>query len=274
MYGILKHMEYLVAVFVFIFGLLIGSFVNVLALRFGFSETPRHRSSCQACAHVLQWFELVPVISYVVLRGKCSTCGSAIAAQYSLVELLVGGLFVATYLAAWPISSIWHVFSFVSLLVFWASFVLLLIYDVRHTLVPTIFVVPLALAAIMVRISETAFVSSVLPLQDAAIGALLLGGVFFVLVLVTRGRGMGLGDVYIAASLGILFGAGRGIEVVTLAFWIGAAVGIVLMLVKRQVRMKSEVPFVPFLFVAAALGTYTALSPFALVGALTTLLIP
>lgn len=252
--------------FVFIFGLLIGSFVNVLTLRFGFTETPRHRSGCQACAHALRWFELVPVISYVVLRGRCGVCGSAIALQYPLVELLVGGLFVATYLAASPILSVWHVFSFAALLMFWASFILLLIYDIRHTLVPTAFIVPLVLSAIAARVGETFFVGSLLPFQDALLGALLLGGAFLVLVLITRGKGMGLGDVYVAAALGVLFGAGRGIEVVTLAFWIGAAIGIALMLVKRQVRMKSEVPFVPFLFVAAVLGAYTAISPFALVG--------
>ena len=272
--GHTQHVEHLIAVFVFFFGLLFGSFMNVLALRFGFTEMPRHRSGCQACAHELRWFELVPVLSYVVLRGRCSACGSAIAAQYPLVELLVGALFTATYLAAWPFLSIWHMLSFAALLVFWTSFVLLLIYDIRHTLVPTAFVVWLALSASAVRLSEAAFVGNLFPLHDALLGAFLLGGAFFLLVLVTRGKGIGLGDVYVATALGVLFGAGRGIEVVTLAFWIGATVGIALVLAKRQVRMKSEVPFIPFLFVAAVLGAYTAISPFTLVSTVTALLMP
>ena len=267
-------MEYFFTGVVFIFGLLIGSFINVLALRFGFEESPRHRSACQSCAETLHWYELIPVVSYLALRGKCRACGSKISLQYPLVELGVGILFAVSYSMAVPFISVFQFIGFIGLLFFWSAFVVLLLYDIRHTLVPTAFVVPLVAGAFFVRICEALTLQAAFPIYDALFGACALGAAFLAIVLVTRGKGMGLGDVYVSVALGALFGLARGIEVVTLAFWIGAVVGILLIALKKKVRMKSEVPFVPFLFVAALIGAYTTISPFALVGAFTTLLWP
>lgn len=288
-------MEAIGVIFFFVLGLLIGSFINVLTLRFGFKETPRHRSACQACQTTLAWYELLPVLSYVLLRGKCRSCGSRIALQYPLVELGTGALFVVSFIAAFPIVTLGGALSFAALLLFWASFTALVVYDLRHTLVPTVFVLPLLGAAALLRVGEVMFIGSYAPLYDALLGALLLGSIIGVLVLVTRGRGMGIGDIYIALALGVMFGVARGIEVLTMAFWIGAIVGlglIALGAVKRrtrlsslgaaqtaqvhqkQFRMKSEVPFIPFLFAAALLGAYTWFSPFVWAGTLTNLLWP
>ncbi|XKT74768.1 MAG: prepilin peptidase [Patescibacteria group bacterium UBA2163] len=288
-------MEAIGIIFFFIFGLLIGSFINVLILRFGFKETPRHRSACQACQSSLAWYELFPVLSYVLLRGKCRACGSRIALQYPAVELSTGVLFAFSFSVAFPIITFGGVVSFIALLIFWASFVALVIYDLRHTLVPTIFVFPLLGAALLLRVGEILFLGSITPIYDAFLGAALLGGIIGVLVLVTRGRGMGVGDIYIALALGLMFGVARGIEVLTMAFWIGAVVGLTLITVgalrrhirlsslrlahqaqtdQKQFRMKSEVPFIPFLFAAALIGAYTWFSPFMWIGTFTNLLLP
>lgn len=333
-------METASTLFIFVFGLLIGSFINVLTLRFGFQEMPRHRSACQACQASLRWYELLPLVSYLFLRGKCRTCGSTISIQYPLVEFLAGSIFAVSFVAMFPFPNGIHLFSFALLLFFWSAFVLLLIYDVRHTLVPVYFVIPLFISALLIRVIETAEYATLFPLYDAFFGALALGGFMFLIVIATRGKGMGLGDVYIALVLGLFFGLVRGIEVLTMAFWIGAVVGLLLIartsfihprsarrlsssekthsgelpgkgftptpvltsphsgnkgdnqspawtfllfrsvhrffqhIMPKQVwgfTIKTEVPFIPFLFVSALIGAYTHISPLALINATYTL---
>lgn len=289
-------MESIFAVLVFIFGLLIGSFINVLSLRFGFSENSRPRSECQACTKQLHWYELVPLVSYIVLCGKCSVCESKISLQYPLVELLTGVLFAWAYLAALPLLNVLALVPLVLVFAFWALFVLLLVYDVRHTLVPLHFVLPLFAVAVLLRVYEWAVFDFTFVLYDALFGFVALAGFIGLIVLVTRGRGMGVGDIYVAGVLGVFFGFVKGIEVLTLAFWIGAVVGVGMVLYSRIAhylrtkklysqttdrvekgdrkgfRMKSEVAFVPFLFVAAVLGAYTDISAFELVNVITQLL--
>jgi len=227
-----------------------------------------------------------------MLRGKCASCGSRVSFQYPLVELGTGALFLFSYLLAAPFASGVYFFPLMALLFFWSSFIVLLAYDIRHTLVPMAFVAPLAASALALRVGEAFLFSSMEPLYDALWGALVIGGLFLAVVFITRGKGMGLGDVYVAGALGILFGFARGLEVITLAFWIGATAGIALVVLsrvrnlysrsllssphharkvgqsKKGFTMKSEVPFVPFLFMATLVGVFTNFSPLAFVGAL------
>lgn len=259
---------FLFAAAVFIFGLLIGSFLNVLVLRHGFRETPRARSGCMACGKNLAWWELMPVFSFILLRGRCAKCGSAISFQYPLVEFVLATLFLGTFLSVYPFSSLLAFVQFPLLLVFWASFVLLVTYDMKHTLVPLPFAAALVGSATLIRIAEAYSVGALYPLFDALWGALLFGGFLLFLFLVTRGRGMGFGDVYVGVALGILFGLIQSFEVAALSFWIGAFVGVLLLALKRGVRMKTEVPFVPFLFLGAVIGFFTNFSPLAVVGVL------
>ena len=279
-----------IIVFSALFGLLVGSFLNVVLLRFGFEESTRPRSHCQSCHHILHWYELIPLLSYLWVRGHCRHCGSRFSLQYPAVELTVGALFAAVAFFSLPISTAAGLFSFGALLLFWAVFVLLVVYDVRHTLVPTSFAWLLVGSALLVRLAEVFLRTPGDVLIDALLGGALLAGFLGLIVLLTRGKGMGAGDIYIGLALGILFGVGRGIEVITLAFWVGAAVGILLLITPRVLhavrralvlsprsrvhrsgeahswfKMKSEIAFVPFLFIAALLGMFTAISPFTLV---------
>jgi leader peptidase (prepilin peptidase)/N-methyltransferase len=188
-------------------------------------------------------------------------CGSAIARQYPLVEFGTGAVFLMTFLMAPPFASIWQYAGFAALLVFWASFILILVVDVRHTLVPLPFAYALILSSIVVRLSQALYAGSTAPLIDGSCGALAFGGGIALIVYLTRGKGMGSGDIYIAAAIGALFGLMRGIEVALMSFWIGAIVGIILMALKKGVRMKTELPFAPFMFVASLIGAFTAFSP-------------
>ena len=270
-------MEGILTAIVFIFGLLVGSFINVLVLRHGYTEAKRSRSACMACEHPLRWYELVPVVSFVLLRGKCGACGSRLSWQYPVVELLLGALFALSFSVSLPLETIYHYVSLIGLLVFWAAFVLLVAYDVQHTLVPLRFAYTLIAGAFVVRFGETLRIAELTPLIDAAVGAFILGGFILLLVLITRGKGMGVGDIYVAAALGILFGSGRGVEVLVLSFWIGAVVSVLVLFVRalhksivqkkpfQWFTMGVEIPFVPFLFAAAVVGAFTFISPIELI---------
>lgn len=281
-------MEMVALIVVFILGLIVGSFLNVLSLRFGFSEKPRHRSGCQACGEVLKWYELLPVISYLALRGRCRSCGSQVSLQYPVVELMTGSLFAISFSAA-PLESFLDGAVLVALLAWLSVFVLLTVYDLRHTLVPIPFALSLLGGATLIRVLEALILGHPSPLVDGVFGGALLAGFLSLLVVVTRGRGMGTGDIYVAGALGIVFGVARGIEVLTIAFWIGALFGVSAVLwnalstrfsrhrsatMGRGLTMKSEVPFVPFLFAATLVGLYIPVSPFGLIGYLTHVVFP
>ncbi len=273
----------------FLFGLAIGSFLNVLALRYDGASSvfdPRvigGRSHCPHCRKTLRWFELVPVLSWVVQRGHCRSCGAKIGIQYPLVELLSGVIFAAVpwtlapiFAAAAPAGAAltgWYALS-----AFWiAAFevLLLLAYvDLRLQVVPDELVVMLAVIAIFESIFAAA---SLGPAQWSFLGpyagffglagsfwtsriagAVFGAGFFWLLVLATKGKGMGMGDVAIGAPLGFLFGWPDILPVYGAAFIVGALVGIALVLRARK-TMKSAVPFAPFLAAGAALVFFFAL---------------
>lgn len=279
--------------FIFILGLLVGSFLNVLILRFGFYEAKRSRSACQACHSTLTWKDLIPVFSYMFLSGKCRTCGSSLSVQYPLVELGTATLFLFTALQSSPVIGLIAIVSLLLLFGFWSAFIVLTVYDLKHTLVPLVFVGVVGTFGMLLRLTETYTAHALYPLIDGALGGLLLAFFIGAIVLVTQERGMGVGDIYVAGTLGIFFGVAKGIEVLTLAFWIGAIVGVSLVGVsfvidkfhskgksittteqKLWFRMKSTVPFVPFMFIAALIGTYTNFSPFLFVSSITQILWP
>jgi prepilin signal peptidase PulO-like enzyme (type II secretory pathway) len=261
-------MDVYVATLVFVFGALVGSFLNVIVLRHGFKEERRSRSGCAACGKKLHWYELVPVLSFFLLRGRCSLCGSKLSPQYPLVELLTATLFLLTFWVSSPFNSFYDIGMFVALSAFWSAFVVLTVYDIKHTLVPPTFSLALIASAIAVRAFEWTSMPSVAVLYDALFGALVFGGFIFFLFLITRGKGMGLGDAHVGVALGTLFGLMDSVEVLALSFWIGAGVGIVLLVLKKGFRMKTEVPFVPFLFLASIVGIFTNFSALAFVSAL------
>ncbi len=265
---------YLLAFF-FLLGLLVGSFVNVAILRFGFTERPASRSHCAACNAQIHWYDLVPVLSFFLLSGKCRSCGSALAVQYPLVEFATGALFALVYFAYPPVSP-FSFMSFIALLVFCATLVALVAYDIRHTLIPLPFVYLLGAAALFARAGDALSLLSAAPLLDALTGAVALGGFFAFVHFVTRGRGMGIGDAYVAAPIGLLLGLVRGASAMVLGIWAATIYYLVLLIFSRllprnrwrqgtkPLTMKSELPFAPFLALGSALALFTPLSPFAI----------
>ena len=254
-------MEYLLWLFVFVFGNIIGSFLNVVILRHNTGRGLEGRSQCFSCGKKLHWYELVPLWSWVVQRGRCRGCKSSISSQYPLVELSVGLLFLFSYLT-W--GATW--LAVVSGLV-WSILTIIFVYDLRHKIIPDAWSVWLFFSALLFVLVENGFDFG--PSLGHRISAgILLGLPFAFLWLVSRGRWLGLGDAKLAVGLGVWLGLCRGIDAIALAFIVGAVVGVIILTAekivkKKQVREHSwlarlaavghEVPFAPFMILGAGL---------------------
>lgn len=261
-------LEWMALAFLFFLGLIVGSHLNVLVLRFGFTESPSPRSECAQCAMRIRWYDLVPVVSYFLLQGRCRSCGSAISRQYPLVELATGVLFALAYLVRAPALAALPLLGFFALLTFLATAVAVAAYDIRHTLIPLPFVYFLAGSALMVRAADALAASSWQPLISAALGALLLAGFFGAISLISRQRGMGMGDAYVAAAIGVLLGPLQGAVGVILGVWIATAFYLILMALShlhafglsRRLGMKTELPFAPWLLAGSFIALFTDVS--------------
>jgi len=235
--------QYYFYVVSFLFGLAVGSFLNVVIHR-----VPRHeslvrpRSHCPRCGAAIRWHDNLPVVSWLALRGRCRDCRTGISPRYPLVEGLTGVLFV---LAFWRIGITWE------LLVAWAFIAALIsvaFIDYDHMIIPDVIVLPgaaIGLAASIALRPERWWVYLV-----AAFG----GAAFcFALALVWPGGGMGFGDVKMALLVGAVLGS-RVLVGFFLAFLVGSLVGLYLIVIRKQSR-KTKLPFGPFL----AFGSVVAL---------------
>ncbi|MEC5214531.1 leader peptidase (prepilin peptidase)/N-methyltransferase [Polaromonas sp. CG_9.5] len=254
----------LVAVLAGILGLLIGSFLNVVIYRVpkmmerqwaeecaeltGTPTTPTEkfnlltpRSRCSSCGHQIQWYENIPVVSYLFLRGKCSACAAPYGVRYPLVELVTGGLF---FFCAWrwgwtPTALVWCGFS--------AALLALAMIDWDTTFLPDDITLPLlwgGLIAATLQWNPAVDLSTAL--WGAVGGYLSLWGVYWAFKLATGKEGMGYGDFKLFAALGAWFGWPALIPIILMASVIGAVIGLV-MKFSSGLREGGYVPFGPFL---------------------------
>ncbi|HUW63946.1 MAG TPA: prepilin peptidase [Spirochaetia bacterium] len=220
----------------FVAGVLLGSFFNVVARRLPLGESPVYPPShCPACGCRLSARDLVPVLSYLWLKGRCRYCGAGISPLYPVGELTTGLLFVWVYYATGWRPELWVGLLFVSLLVIAA------LGDVWHRLIPNRLILVVLAGGIMARL--------LVPLPGgfwSALAGILPGGVMLGLAaLVSRG-GMGEGDVKLAAVLGPFLGWQGALLAVFLASVLGGVVGLSLILAK-VIGRRDPVPFAPFL---------------------------
>ena len=191
-------MEMIWYVIAFILGTIIGSFLNVVIYRLHTGKSLNGRSHCMSCGEELYWYELFPIVSYLFLRGRCGACSAHIPSRYFTVELLTGLSFL----------TVWHYFShnlilLVVHLILMAILMIILVYDMRHTIIPdelTIAVGVVALILLGYTFYETRDVASVL----LSISAGLCAGFFFWgLWFMSKGRWIGLGDAKLARRVGV-----------------------------------------------------------------------
>ncbi len=249
----------------FVFGAIIGSFLNVVIYRLHTGKTLGGSSHCLSCGKGLQWFELFPIVSYVVLRARCRGCGSFIPSRYFVVELLMGIFY----------GFLWYVFhaDYISLILYMilgALLMVIAVYDVRHTVIPDELTVGVLAIALAFLVRESVVLASLGPvwlgLLGGAVASIFFGGLWYV----SKGRWIGLGDAKLAFPLGLLVAYPGVFNMIIFSFWIGAAVSLGIIGVARLLKwgktrmlffgslltMKSEVPFAPFLVAGFLLVTF------------------
>lgn len=249
---------YYVGVVVFLLGLIIGSFLDVIVCRFHTGKSINGRSRCMSCGHTLSWYELFPLVSYLVLRGRCKNCNGNIPLRLLLMEFLTGSLFLLVYLVSTSLLSLGLALVLVSLLI------VIALYDIKHMVIPHEFVFATFSLALLSLFAHTGLVFNVQFLLAhfvAGAGASLFYAALWV---ISKGRWIGLGDAKLAFPLGLMLLPLQGFSMIVLSFWIGAGVSIVLLLLQKilksgkkhlpflriRLTMKSEVPFAPFMLLA------------------------
>ena len=237
---------WLLMIFIFIFGLIVGSFLNCLIYRLETGQKMTKRSFCPHCKHKLSWQDLIPLLSFLLLKGKCRYCKKRISLQYPLVEASTGILFSAIF---------WHFNFNLSLdFAFWifvsCVLVLIFVYDIKHYIIPDKVIYP----AIAFTFLYKLFSNFHFLIYNSLLSALFAFLFFLTIILVSRGKWMGFGDAKMAFFMGLLLGFPKILISLFFAFFIGGIIGIILLLSKKK-KLKSEVPFGPFLTV----GTFIAM---------------
>lgn len=234
---------------IFLLGLAVGSFLNVCSHRLPAGESVVcPRSHCRACGGALGPFDLIPVLSYILLRSRCRRCGAPFSARYALVELMTGALFAWCFFVFGPAPAL------VRALVLTAFLVVVAVIDYDHQLILDKVVAWLAAAGVILNLALAPSPAAMLPLLlDMLLGGLLGGGVILAIAVATRG-GMGGGDIKFFAALGLWFGWQLTLLTLFLSFVIGGIGGAALLLLRLKGR-KDLIPFGPFI----AAGAFVAL---------------
>jgi len=240
--------------FALMFGAIVGSFLNVVAIRYNTGTGLRGRSQCLSCTRRLGALQLIPVVSFIALRGRCHSCKSAISFQYPLVEAITALTFLGTYSlmiggALTPYMSILMVIAF-------SLMIVITVYDLRHQIIPNM-IVYLLLTVGIIRVA-LAFHGGE-EVAARVVAAFSIAIVFALLWLFSKGQWMGLGDAKLVLALALLLPYPDNLEAVMLAFWTGALVGLALVAIGKlrsrgRLTIESEIPFAPFLI----LGFYIA----------------
>lgn len=241
-------------IIVFILGLCVGSFLNALIFRLHSGESiAKGRSKCPKCQHALSTKDLIPVLSFIFLRGQCRYCHASISWQYPIVELVTGALFVLVYQFLIPSAGRGEVSGLIYLVYLWfivSVAILVFVYDLKHYLILDVVIYP-ALAVTLVAVLF-------LPQYDfwrALIGSGVVGGFFLILVLLSRETWMGWGDVKLGFWLGLALGWPLCLPLLLIAFVGGSVVVLLLMWLKLK-GWKDAVPFGTMLTAAAVLTLF------------------
>ncbi len=255
----------------FILGLVIGSFLNCVIYRLekdqGFISG---RSFCPLCNHVLNWQDLIPLLSFILLKGKCRYCQKQISLQYPAVEILTGLIFLLIFN---------YQFSNLLFLLFISSLLIVVfVFDLKHYLIPDEIIYSAIGVAFIYRLFEVCLpavalakegklshwnlienwllkIENFYPLFNPLAVAFFAALFFWLIHYFSRGRAMGFGDVKLAFFMGLFLGFPNIIVALFLAFFSGALVGLLLMVFKKK-TLKSELPFGPFLISATLFSLF------------------
>jgi len=232
-------------VFFPLLGLILGSFGNVLLLRIRSEDTILGRSQCPKCKKTLAWYDLVPVLSFLFLRGHCRLCDKKISVQYPLVELGSMALFLFSILL-FP-DDIFKAFLTACALYF---LFLACVYDGLHSQIPDVFTELLALI-VLVSIGRDFLYGSVL--FPHFLGAIIPFAWFGIQWLISKGKAVGSGDIFLGAVLGLWLGTSGAVTMLLLSYMVGAMVIGLLFITKILSTRQKRIAFGPFMGIATLL---------------------
>lgn len=252
---------FLVSFFVFLFGLCIGSFLNVLIIRLPKEESVLGRSYCVRCKKKLKWYELIPLFSFLFLLGRCKTCKEKISWQYPLVEFFTGFLFVFTlYNLRAADCNLQNLLLFFCSLFAVSCLIVIFAVDLKYMIIPN----KIVLGAVAVAFLYQIIIGLNLTDKNSqffnfgSFGVAILSGIltfsfFLFLVVISKGKWMGMGDVKLSYFMGLLLSFPSILPALLIAFVSGSIIGIILIVFKKK-NFQSKIPFGPFL----SLGTIFA----------------
>jgi len=246
----------MVLLLIFILGLFVGSFLNVLADRLPKEESAiKGRSHCEKCKKELAWFDLIPLLSFIFLKGKCRYCRTSLSFYYPIVELTTGILFAGVFIfiggAYINFISTINIINLIYYLFIASSLIVVFFADLKYGIIPDKIVLPAIIISFLYLILNTYYL--IPPHLLSALGA----GLFFLaLLIVTRGKGMGFGDVKFAFLMGLILGFPNIVVALYIAFLTGAIVGCILIIWKRRETFGTVIPFGPFLATGTLLSIF------------------
>lgn len=229
----------MIYIFIFLFGIIIGSFLNVCIYRIPAGKSiVNPPSSCGSCGVKLNYIDMIPVINYIINKGKCRYCGEKYSLQYPAIELLNGILYLTLY-TKYGINVYFIVYSLLSSILIIISFI-----DYRYKIIPDRVIIAGFICSIILNIVHYNII------LDKFLGMLIGFGIFMLIAVVTNA--MGGGDIKLMALLGFIFGINGVLFITAACFILGAIISILLLILKIKGR-KDEIPFGPFISIAALL---------------------
>ena len=251
--------------FLFLIGVFVGSFLNVIIDRLPRKETiTKGRSHCEFCKKVLTWYDLIPLLSFLMIKGKCRYCHKSLSLYYPIIELSTGITFVAAYSF---LSEIYHfpliIYHLIYYLIIISAFIVIFFEDLKFGIIPDKVVFPAIIISLFYLIFNLQFPTRV-AMQSVAgssifnyvFSAIRAFTFFLILFIITKGKGMGFGDVKLSFLLGLILGFPKIILALYLAFLTGAILGIILILWKKKKSIKETIPFGPFLIIGTLLSLF------------------
>jgi len=247
---------------IFIFGLFIGSFLNCVIYRLEQGESfLKGRSYCPNCKHQLAWYDLLPVLSFLFLRGRCRYCKKPISWQYPIVELFTGIVFILPFfsysffkggvLGADTSSLI----NYIYYLLIFCFLIIIFVYDLKHYIILDKVLLPTIVISFLYLIinSQLSIINHQPSIINYILSALGASALFLFIYLISKGKWLGFGDVKLVILLGLFLGWPKILLAIFLSFIIGGIIGTGLVLFSKK-KLKSEVPFAPFLIIGTLIA--------------------
>jgi leader peptidase (prepilin peptidase) / N-methyltransferase len=249
--GIVPVMSYsIMMVFVFIFGLIVGSFLNVCIYRIPLKKSIINPpSGCPGCGERIKFYDNIPILSYIILGGKCRRCRQSISVKYPFIELLTGLLNIAVFVKYYP-----DYLLYFAVLIFVSALVVISFIDLSHQIIPDVISIPGIIAGFAVTVGLSFISSYPITWIDSLIGIIAGGGMLYLVAVIfeklTGKEGMGGGDIKLLAMIGAWMGW-RSLPLIILSSSLaGCVLGAAALLLSGK-GLRARIPFGPFLVIGA-----------------------